>query len=98
MMKVEGMPVTFSELKQKDVVNVRDGKRLGKPIDLVLNETACVAALVVPAPGSLLNLLRQEKEGCLIPWERILRIGDDVILVELCAEDYPEMDGEDNST
>lgn len=82
--------MTFSELKQKDVVNVRDGRRLGKPMDLVLNENACVEALVVPLPGGLLNLLRQEKEGCIVPWNRVLRIGDDVILVEIHESDYPE--------
>ncbi len=89
--------MTFSELKQKDVVNVRDGRRLGKPIDLVLNETACVEALVVPVPGSLLNLIKQEKEGCLIPWNRILRVGEDIILVELCEDDYPDYCHEGNS-
>ena len=75
--------MTFTELKQKDVVNICDGRRLGKPIDLVLNESACVDALVVPLPGGILTFLKQEKEGCMIPWNRILRIGDDVILVEL---------------
>lgn len=75
--------MTFTELKQKDVVNICDGRMLGKPIDLVLGDTACVEALVVPAGGGFLNLLRQEKEGCLVPWERVLRIGSDVILVEV---------------
>ena len=76
--------MTFSELKQKDVVNIYDGKRLGKPIDLVLNPGACVEALVVPSgSGGFLGLLRQDKEGCFIPWNRVLRIGDDVILVEI---------------
>ena len=82
--------MTFTELKQKDVVNVRDGRRLGKPIDLALNEGACVEALVVPAPGSILNLLKQEREGCMIPWNRVLRIGDDVILVDICSDDFFE--------
>jgi len=89
--------VTFTELKQKDVVNVRDGRRLGKPIDIVLNETACVEALVVPLPCSFLNLLKQEKEGYLVPWNRVMRIGDDVILVEVCLEDYPIGEHDGNS-
>jgi len=82
--------MTFTDLKQKDVVNVRDGRRLGKPIDLVLNETACVEALVVPVPGGILNLLKQDKEGCMVPWNRVLRIGNDVILVEICSDDYAD--------
>ena len=93
------MPVTFTELKQKDVVNVRDGRRLGKPIDLVLSETAIVEALVVPVlSGGFLNLLKQEKEGCLVPWNQIIRIGDDVILIDLCQSDYPDAVCEGNST
>ena len=75
--------MTFTELKQKDVVIVCDGRRLGKPIDLVLSDMACVEARVGPAPGGFLNLLKQEKEGCLVPWNRVLRIGSDVILVEV---------------
>ena len=90
--------MTFTELKQKDVVNVRDGRRLGKPIDLVINEMAIVEALVVPVSGGFLNLLKQEKEGCLVPWAQIMRIGDDVILIDLCQSDYPDGVCEGNST
>ena len=91
------MPVTFTELRQKDVVNVRDGRRLGRPIDLVINEMAVVEALVVPVSGGFLNLLKQEKEGCLVPWNQIIRIGDDVILIDLCESDYPNAVCEGNS-
>lgn len=78
--------MTFSELRQKDVVNVCDGRRLGKPMDVVLNDAACIEALVVPSGGGLMNLIKQDREGCLIPWRRILRIGDDVILVDIGEE------------
>ena len=75
--------MTFSELKQKDVVNICDGKRLGRPFDLVLNEHACVEAIVVPDAGGIWGMFKGEKAGCAIAWDRIRRIGDDVILVEL---------------
>ncbi len=78
--------MTFSDLKGKDVVNMADGRKLGKPIDIVLNGGACVEAIIVPSPGGLLNLLKQDKEGCLIPWNCVLRIGDDVILVDIRDE------------
>ena len=87
--------MTFSELKQKDVVNICDGRRLGKPIDIALNPAACVEALVVPSgSGGFLNLLKQEKEGCLIPWNRVLRIGDDVILVEIHETEISDTKGD----
>ena len=42
-----------------------------------------VTALVVPGEFSLIQLLRGEKCGIVIPWGNICKIGDDVILVDL---------------
>ena len=79
--------MSFSDIRRKDVVNICDGRKLGKPIDLVLNENACVEALVVPGrSGGLMGFFRQSQEGCVIPWNRVRRIGDDVILVEVDEE------------
>ena len=79
--------MSFSEIRRKDVVNICDGRKLGKPIDLVLNDAACAEALVVPGrSGGLLGFFRQDREGCVIPWERVRRVGDDVILVEVDSE------------
>ena len=76
--------MSFSEIRRKDVVNICDGRKLGRPIDLVLNDSACVQALVVPGRGSgLLGVFRQDREGLVIDWSRVRRIGDDVILVEV---------------
>ena len=78
--------MSFSELKQKDVINICDGRKLGRPIDLILSDNACVEALVVPGGFDFLALLRGEKKGLVIPWPQICRIGDDVILVRFDAE------------
>jgi YlmC/YmxH family sporulation protein len=75
--------MSFSELKQKEVINVRDGRRLGRPIDLILNERACAEALVVPEDCGFWGFIRPDRDGFVIPWSRIRCIGDDVILVEL---------------
>ncbi len=75
--------MSFSELRQKEVINVCDGRRLGRPIDLVLNERACVEAIVVPDSCSFWGFLKPDREGLVIPWNKIRCIGDDVILVEL---------------
>ena len=84
-----GDGMSFSEIRQKEVVNVCDGRKLGRPIDLILNESNCVEAIVVPAEGGgIINFFRQDKEGCVIPWSRVRRIGDDVILVEVDSEKF----------
>ncbi len=77
--------VTFSQLRDKDVINIPDGRKLGKPIDLTFCENAMIEAIVVPGPSSIWNCFSREREGCAIPWNRIRRIGDDVILVDLDA-------------
>ncbi|MBQ3168341.1 MAG: YlmC/YmxH family sporulation protein [Clostridia bacterium] len=78
--------MSFSELKQKDVINVMDGKRLGKPIDVLFTEGACIEAIVVPDAFNIMTCLSKNKNGIEIPWERVRRIGDDVILVDINME------------
>lgn len=82
------MGVNFSDFKVKDVINVCDGRKLGRPIDIIFNERACVEAIVVPSQCNFFSVFKPDREGYVIPWGRIRRIGDDVILVEL-DEEFP---------
>ena len=83
--------MSLSELKSRDVVNTLDGKRLGKVMDLEFDErTGQVEALVVPGEFKVGSLLRGEKCGIVIPWQRICKIGENVILVELEPGDVLE--------
>ncbi|MBQ2955844.1 MAG: YlmC/YmxH family sporulation protein [Clostridia bacterium] len=75
----------FSELRMKEVINICDGRRLGRPIDVVFTDGACIEAIVVPGQYSVRNMIKGLREGIVIPWNRIRRVGDDVILVELDA-------------
>lgn len=76
--------MSLSELRTKDVVNTRDGRRLGKVMDIEFCEqSGTVTALVVPGEFNLFQSLRGEKCGIVIPWDRICKIGDDVILVDV---------------
>ena len=85
--------MNFSEIREKDVINIRDGRNLGKPIDLILNDSACVQALVVPSgAGGLFGFIKQDREGCVIDWSRVRRIGDDVILVEVDGDSARALD------
>jgi YlmC/YmxH family sporulation protein len=68
----------------REVINITDGRRLGpiKDIDIDLQEGR-IAAIILPVPGTrLMGLFRGEDE-IVIPWDKITRIGVDVILVEL---------------
>ncbi len=72
-----------SEFRVKDVINLRDGKRLGNIADLEVDlEEGTVNALVVPRGNRLLGFFSRERDY-VIPWHRVVRFGTDCILVEI---------------
>ena len=74
---------SFCELRHKDVINVCDGARLGMICDLELDAcSGAVLAIVVPGPSRCFGLLRAADE-LVIPFCKIKKIGEDVILVEI---------------
>lgn len=73
----------FCELQRKEVINVTDCKCLGNVKDLEFNEKdGCIRALIVPGPGKFLGCVGREFE-LFIPWCKIVRIGPDIILVDI---------------
>lgn len=76
----------FSELRHKEVVNVLDGRQLGCAVDLSFDpKDGMILSFTVPGPFSLSETLRGKTSGYVIPWSKVCKIGDDVILVELDA-------------
>lgn len=74
-----GRALTF---KQKEVINLTDGRRLGYVQDVEANfETGEITAIIVPGGNKLFSL--GAKTDIVIPWKDIKRIGDDIILVEI---------------
>lgn len=73
----------FYDLRQKEVINTCSCKSLGCPVDLDIEcKTGRILALIVPGPGRLWGLLGRDCEF-VIPWECVVQIGDDIILVEI---------------
>lgn len=71
-----------SDLKIKEVINVADGRRLGTITDIEIDlESGRLTAIVVPGTGKFLGLFGKN-DDIIIPWEKIHKIGLDVILVE----------------
>ena len=78
-----------SDFRQKEVINVRDGRRLGMIIDMEFDLAAGrILSIVVPGPGRFLGLFKGDRDY-VIPWDRIKKIGDDVILVEVDSAPAP---------
>ena len=74
--------LSFCELRTKQVINVIDGKVLGRICDVVFSrQSAKVLGFVVPGHQGF-SVFRK-KSDMFIPFERICKIGVDVVLVEL---------------
>lgn len=69
-------------MRSKQVVNVIDGKVLGRICDVIFaRQSARVLGFVVPGEGGF--SLFKRRGDIFIPFERVCKIGLDVILVEL---------------
>jgi YlmC/YmxH family sporulation protein len=77
------METSFTELRNKEVINVLSGRLLGNINDIIIDLTHnCVLGLVVPNCRSFWNFFRPPQE-IFIPYTSICKIGEDVILVEV---------------
>lgn len=82
------MAVRFTDMNCKEVICIRDGRRLGFVSDLRVEvPDGRVIAIVVPGRGRLFGLMSCREEF-VIPWECIRRIGPDIVLVDIRPEDH----------
>ena len=80
----------FSDLCEKEVVNVKDCRCLGSVRDLDIDkECGRILALIVPGPGKYLGCFCRDSEF-FIPWAKVIRIGPDIILVEFDENETPD--------
>ena len=74
---------SFCELKGKEVINIIDGRRLGRIIDVVF-DVCCnrVLGFVVPSQNKSWNIFKSS-DDIFIPCHDVCKIGQDVILVKV---------------
>ncbi|HWQ43864.1 MAG TPA: YlmC/YmxH family sporulation protein [Desulfosporosinus sp.] len=87
----------ISDLRLLDVVNVKDGRRLGPIKDLDLDlERGSVKGIVLPGPSRSWGFFGSSKtEDFFVPWDRVKKIGVDVILVDV--NDLPEFNADNDN-
>ena len=69
------MSMKFTQLQCKEVICIKDGRRLGFVEDVLVEvPEGTVCALVVPGP-------------CRFPWKCICHIGPDIVLVDTKPDD-----------
>lgn len=75
----------LTELMAKDIINDDDGIKLGRVVDIELDSSSGKVISVTINKGFRFNSLFSSKESMVIPWQKIIKIGSDVIIV-----DYPK--------
>ena len=76
----------FLDLCDKEVININNCCYLGHVRDMEFDEcSGCICAIIVPGPGKYMGCFCREEEY-IIPWCNIVRIGPDIVLVNLKDE------------
>jgi len=82
------MDLSYEQLRKRDVVNVADGRCFGRITDLTLSfPKGVMTGITVPVRKRRWFLKFFDRNSLFIPERNILKIGGDVILVDLrCGE------------
>ena len=76
----------FLLFREKEVINICDGRRLGFVCDVEIEMPAGkICTLIIPAENCKWNPFGRSR-AYYVPWRCIKRIGDDIILVEADVE------------
>jgi YlmC/YmxH family sporulation protein len=71
----------IADLRYKEVINISTGQRLGCVSDVDMDEAnGRVTSLIVPGAYKFFGIFGREPD-VILPWESILKIGEDIILV-----------------
>ncbi len=77
------MSAKISDLQERQIVNIADGKCLGNIKDIELNvREGVIQALVLPGSSGFRGFMQNQGE-LLIPWQKVVRIGVDVVLIDM---------------
>ena len=72
----------LSELQQKDIISINDGRKIGKIIDVEINEDGSINKLLIETTHNIRNIFKKDDE-IKISFKDISKIGSDVILVNI---------------
>ncbi len=73
----------IGDLRDLEVINIATGQRLGYVSDAEFDrQTGRILSFLVPGPRKFFGLLPGDTDY-VFPWESIVRMGDDAILIHL---------------
>ena len=73
----------LSDLQNKDIVNIVDGKNVGNIIDVKIDEaTGNIVSFIIEPNKNFFKFFNRSSDTE-IKWQSITKIGEDVILVKI---------------
>lgn len=76
--------VRIYDMKQKEVINVCDGSRLGYICDMEIDtKSGKIVSIIIPGPSRVFCLFGGNEKEYKIKWSDICQIGEDLILVDV---------------
>ncbi len=73
----------LSELQKKDIVSIRDGKKIGKIIDVEFDTKSGYMIHFVIEKAHYLKSIFSQSEELTIKFTQIKKMGEDVILIDI---------------
>lgn len=71
------------DLRQKEVINICDASRLGYVYDVEIDfASGNIKAVILPERRQFFSFFGKGKDR-VIPWDKIVRIGEDLLLVQM---------------
>ncbi len=72
------------EIRNKEVINIFDGKSLGYVCDIEINlQAGTIDGIVLPGSRGIFSLFGRGEEDIVIRWSDVKTVGEDVILVDV---------------
>lgn len=76
--------ISTDKLKNKEVINIYDGKSLGFVYDIEVDlERGVIDGIVIPGSRGFMGFFNKGEGDMVIKWDKVRTVGDDVILVDL---------------
>jgi YlmC/YmxH family sporulation protein len=71
-------------IKNKEVINIYDGKSMGFVCDLEINlREGRIDGIVLPGGKGFMKIFGKESTDLVVKWKHVKTVGDDVILVDV---------------
>ena len=74
--------MNLSDLQEKEVIDISTGKRIGTIIDVTFTVAGNISKLILEDRKASRKLFGNSKEDVYLDWKQIIKIGDDIILVD----------------